>query len=92
MHLLKGPHNVSIVGAWSAFLEDRKDNQTDNLPMMDSIAWPIGSCMMFKILISSNYQLSDHFRNWYFGYVLYNFWQQLDIKVSAQFVPYFPFN
>ena len=42
MYLPEVDTNFSTAGIWSAFSEERRDNRTDNLPMMDSIAWPIG--------------------------------------------------
>ena len=44
MYLPESAKNISISIAeiWSAFDCDKGDNRTDHLPMMDSIAWPIG--------------------------------------------------
>ena len=42
MHLPEGAYNLTIAAIWTSFSEDRRDKRTDNLPMMDSIVWPIG--------------------------------------------------
>ena len=34
--------NTTIGGIWSAFSWDRRDIRADDLPMMNSIAWPLG--------------------------------------------------
>ena len=42
MYLPEVAQNVSISELWSSFAMNSRDNRTDNLPMMDFIAWPIG--------------------------------------------------
>ena len=42
MHLPGEAANISIAVLWSAFSLERRDNRTDDLPMMDTISWPIG--------------------------------------------------
>ena len=44
MYLPESAENISrsIAEIWTAFECDEGDNRTDHLPMMDSIAWPIG--------------------------------------------------
>ena len=44
MYLPESAKNIStsIAEIWSAFECDKEDNRIDHLPMMDSIAWPIG--------------------------------------------------
>ena len=43
MHLPEEDRNISIPRILFAFSMDKIDNRTDGLPMMGSIAWPIGS-------------------------------------------------
>ena len=43
MHLPEEDRNISIARIVFAFSMDKIDNRTDGLPMMGSIAWPIGS-------------------------------------------------
>ena len=38
----EGQNISSIIELWSVFKANNTDNRTDKLPMMDSIAWPIG--------------------------------------------------
>ena len=42
MYLPEETQNISIIELWSAFTAKNTDNRTHILPMMDSIAWPIG--------------------------------------------------
>ena len=44
MYLPESAENISnsIVEIWSAFACDKGDKRADHLPMMDSIAWPLG--------------------------------------------------
>ena len=42
MHLPHVPYNLTVSTILQSFSEDKRDKQTDNLPMMESIAWPIG--------------------------------------------------
>ena len=49
MHLPEMAYNLTISTIGNSFSEDRRDKQTDNLPMMGSIAWPIGA-LMKKVL------------------------------------------
>ena len=42
MYLPEDGNNSSILDLWSAFAMNGTDVRTDNLPMMDFIAWPIG--------------------------------------------------
>ena len=37
--------NTTIGGIWSAFSWDHRDIQADDLPMMNSFAWPLGDCL-----------------------------------------------
>ena len=51
MHLPETAYNLTISTIWTSFSEDKR---TDNLPMMGSIAWPIGGqfkIFYFKVLI-----------------------------------------
>ena len=43
MHLPDEAYNWTITAIWTTFSEDRRDKRTDDLPMMDSITWPIGA-------------------------------------------------
>ena len=48
--------NATIGGIWSAFSWDRRDIQADDLPMMNSIAWPLGesfekSCLSLRKIL-----------------------------------------
>ena len=43
MYLPEMAYNLTISTIGNSFSEDRRDKQTDNLPMMGSIAWPIGA-------------------------------------------------
>ena len=49
MHLPEMAYNLTISTIGNSFSENRRDKQTDNLPMMGSIAWPIGA-LMKKVL------------------------------------------
>ena len=60
--------NISIAKIWTAFALERRDNQTDDLPMMDSIVWPIGIFITLKILFH-RFNISIYFRNWNVGRV-----------------------
>ena len=53
--------NISFdgVSVWSAFSSDRRDNRTDNLPMMDSISWPIGIVMPQNTLFTVHTRVSS---------------------------------
>ena len=42
MHLPEGAEDAIANGSWTEFFWERRDNRTDCLPMMTSIAWPIG--------------------------------------------------
>ena len=42
MHLAEHKENMDVVEYLSTLSLGRRDNRTDALPMMDSIAWPIG--------------------------------------------------
>ena len=37
--------NTTIGGIWSVFSWDRRDIRADDLPMMNSFAWPLGDCL-----------------------------------------------
>ena len=52
MHLPESSYNLTIAAIWTTFSDDRRDNRTDGLPMMDSIAWPIGADInsYFKVM------------------------------------------
>ena len=43
MYLAKEAANISIADIWPAFALDKRDSRTDDLPMMDSITWPISN-------------------------------------------------
>ena len=60
MYLPLTTSNNSIAALWSALL-DRTDNRTDNLPMMDSIVWPIGLFSLLAKLRLKRWQLHVHF-------------------------------
>ena len=51
MHLAERTENMDNVEFLSTFSLGRRDNRTDVLPMMDSIAWPIG-LRIYSIWIS----------------------------------------
>ena len=48
MHLLLVGNNHTILEILCTLSEDKCDGKTDGLPMMDSLAWPIGSIYMYR--------------------------------------------
>ena len=43
MHLKEEPtFNLTLAELWTSLSDERRDNRTDDLPLMDSIAWPLG--------------------------------------------------
>ena len=63
--------NESIYTLWYAFSSERRDIRTENLPMMDSVFWPIGFEPAFGMLCDSD-QL--FFRHWIAGRVFLLQW------------------
>ena len=35
-------------GIWTAFWWDNRDTEADDLPMMNSIAWPLSECYFYS--------------------------------------------
>ena len=54
MHLPDEAYNWTITTIWATFSEDRRDKRTDDLPMMDSITWPIGKHNKISCLKATN--------------------------------------
>ena len=52
MHLPEKTYNLTIGAIWTSFSEDMQDKRTDDLPLMDSVAWPIGANLNGLKLIS----------------------------------------
>ena len=57
MPLQEDTYNMTIAAIWTSFSEDRRDKRTDDLPMMDSVAWPIGDQIKnsYFMVINSNF-------------------------------------
>ena len=57
MYLQEDTYNLMIAVIWTSFSEDRRDKRTDDLPMMDSVAWPIGAQIKnsYFVVIDSNF-------------------------------------
>ena len=56
MPLQEDTYNMTIAAICTSFSEDR-DKRTDDLPMMDSVAWPIGAQIKnsYFMVIDSNF-------------------------------------
>ena len=47
--------NATIGGIWSAFSWDRRDIEADDLPMMNSVAWPLGEMLNLNSPLNQPY-------------------------------------